>query len=97
MGMRRMVPGVIFFLVVMLVLIIFFAVFHFPLEYTVDSLNDAYEDISTSQGWTDQATVKGGLTMVVWCFVGAIAVGILLLFVYLFALAHKEEYEVDWI
>ena len=96
MGMNRMVPGVIFFLIMMLTLIIFYAVFHLPLEYTVDSLNDAYEDISTDMGWTDSADVKGTLTVVVWSLAGAVAIGIILLFVYLYALAHKEEYEVGW-
>ena len=94
-GMNRMVVGVIFFLVIVLTLIMFFAVFIHPMLYTVNSLDDDYESISATgdpDAWTSPDEFKATLAMVLWCFVGTVVIGIALMFVYLYALAHKEEH-----
>lgn len=100
MGFGRMVPGVIGMLIITFTLIIFFSVFIHPLLYTADSLNTAYEEISSGgdpDAWTSPSDFKATLLMIIWCFIGAVAIGILLLFVYLYALAHKQEYDIRFV
>jgi hypothetical protein len=101
--MNRMVPGVIFFILIIVTFIMFYAVFNMPLAYTVDSLNKAYVNISddgaggVKDGWTAPDEIKGTYQVIVWALAGACAVGIGLMFVYLYALAHKQEYDITYI
>ena len=80
-------------IILIFVLIIFWAVAQWPVYYTIDTTRDTYGIIADDQGWDDKDTVGNTLIYIGWLFVGCIIVPIILVFVYLFALAHKREYD----
>jgi len=92
--MNRMF-GIMVDIVLIFVLIIWFIVFNIPWEYTADSLVGAYDDISTDMGWDDSADVKGTMYSIGWLNIAGPIVGIFLVFIHMFALAHKKEYDVS--
>jgi flagellar biosynthesis/type III secretory pathway M-ring protein FliF/YscJ len=75
------------------VFIMSYAVVVFPLEYTVDTLQESYEIIADNMSWTDTTEVNNQLGMMPWFLAGSVAFGIILLIVWLFAWAQKKEYE----
>lgn len=91
--MRRLIAGSVFLIVVLVTFIVGYAVISHPLEYTVNSLGDAYTDLGTSNGWTDIATVNNLAVGLVWMFAISIAVGIGCIFIWFMVYAHKKEYE----
>jgi hypothetical protein len=91
---KGFVVGVIFFICMILILIVFFSSLIWPIEYTNNALDSAYKNISVQQGFNDYDHMHNMMVYLTWAFVGCIAVPIFLLFVYLYALAHKDEYDV---
>ena len=91
---KGFVVGVIFFIVMVLILFVFFASLIWPIEYTTNGLDTAYKNISQQQGFNDYGKMHSMMVFITGSFVACIVVGIILLFVYLYALAHKDEYDV---
>lgn len=88
--MRRMLYGVVILIVLVSVFFISYAVIVLPMEYTIDALIDSYPT-----GMEYESVFKNDVLTIPYYFVGAICVGIILLFVWFFSLAQKKEYEQD--
>lgn len=71
--------------------IIGYSVFVWPLEYIIDGLLDVYPSIPNPGHSVSEAT--NILTSLVWFFAIAVVFGILMIVVWMYAYAHKEEQE----
>jgi len=91
---KAFVIGVMFFICMILILIVFFSSFIWPIEYTNNALDSAYQNISNQEGFKDYNSMHHMMVFLTWAFVACIVVPIGLLVIYLYALAHKDEY--DW-
>lgn len=91
--MKRMIVGTVVAICTIALFIIGYTVIVIPLEYTVDTLQGTYSDISDDMGWGDKNDVNNTMGMLPYFLAGAVIVGILFTFVWLFAYAHKKEYE----
>lgn len=89
----RMILATVIFIITIAVTFITYSVVVIPLEYTTDTLQDAYTDISDDMGWDDTEAVNNGIGSMVYFLAGAVVFYIILMVVWLFAMAHKKEYE----
>lgn len=81
-----MLPASIILIIAVCVLIIGYACIFMPLEYITDILTDVTGSLGISN-------IDDILVSINWFFVAAVAVGIILCFVWFFVYSHKEEYE----
>ena len=89
--MKRMMAAIVITCVSVAVFLISYAVLAWPLEYIVDGLIDVYPSIpNTGHSISEFNNVMISL---VYFFAAAVLIGIILLFVWLFAFAHKKEFE----
>lgn len=91
--MGRMIAAVIIFIVIISVFIMAYAIISLPMEYTADTLSDAYDDIATENGWTDADEHKDMQILNLYFLAGTIVVAIILFIIWLFMYAQKQEYE----
>ena len=85
--MSRMIVATIILIVTISVFIFSYAVSVMPIEYIVDALMD----LSVILGIDGQ--INGTLGSLPYFLAGAVIIGVLLMFVWYFSMAHKEEYE----
>jgi len=86
--MSRMIMATVILIVSCCVFIFSYAVVVMPLEYVTDALIDLANTLGISE-------INSTLGSFPYFLAGALVVGILLMFVWFFAYAHKEEYEQD--
>jgi hypothetical protein len=89
---KEMILATIILIISIVVFIIAYITLAYPVEYTVDALLDAYPS-SPSNG--DVSEIRSTMLTIPYFLVAAFAIGIFLLFVWYFAMAHKYEYEQD--
>ena len=89
----RMLFAVVIFIVMVAVTIISYSVVVIPTEYVTDTLQDSYTLVSDDMGWDDTDEVNGLLGMIPYFLAGAVVTFIFLMCLWLFAIAHKKEYE----
>ena len=90
--MREMMLATIILIISIVVFIVAYVVLAYPVEYTVDALLDAYPS-SPSNG--DVSEIRPAMLSIPFFLAAAFIIGIGLLFVWFFAMAHKREYEQD--
>lgn len=86
--MTRMIVATVTLIVGISVFIFAYAVSVLPLEYVIDAL----VDLSNTMGISE---INPTLVSFPYFLAAAVVIGVLLLFVWYFAIAHKEEYEQD--
>jgi len=84
--MTRMITATVILIVMITVFIFSYAVSVMPLEYVIDALVDLSNTLGISE-------IVPTLVSFPYFLAGAVVVGVLLMFVWYFAMAHKEEYE----
>lgn len=89
--MKRMIIAVVISILLITVFIITYSVVVWPLEYVVDGLLDVYPSIPNTGVTPAEAT--NTLNTLPMFLAGALVVGIASVFIWLFAFAHKKEYE----
>lgn len=87
-SMSRMIMATVILIVMCSIFIFSYAVTVLPLEYVIDALMDLANTLGISE-------INNTLGSFPYFLAGAVVVGILLMFVWFFAYAHKEEYEQD--
>jgi len=87
--------AVVAVLVLIFVFVVWYAVMQWPVFYTLDATMDSYDYISNEMGWTDAATVDNTFITLGYLFIACPIGGILLFFLYLFAVAHKKEFDIS--
>jgi len=93
MGNRRMIQGVLFFIIMIMVFIIGYAILSWPMELIVDNFTDLYSDMSDDFGWTHKETTNNVALSLVYMLAGAFGFGIVCLIIWLYAFGHKKEFE----
>jgi hypothetical protein len=92
MNVKQMIVATAILIISIVVFIIAYVVLSCPVEYTVDALLDAYPS-SPSNG--DVSEIENTMLTIPYMLAGAFIIGIGLLFVWYFAMAHKYEEEQD--
>ena len=86
--MTRMIVATIMLITGICIFIFSYAVSVLPLEYVIDALVDLSNTLGISE-------INSTLVSFPYFLAGAVVIGVLLLFVWYFSIAHKEEYEQD--
>jgi predicted membrane protein len=89
---KQMLLATIILIIGVVVFIISYIVLAWPVEYVVDSLIKCYPS-SPSNG--DVSEIRPSLLTIPYFLTAAFVIGIFLLFVWYFAMAHKYEEEQD--
>jgi len=89
--MKRMVLAVIIATISIAVFIITYSVISWPLEYVVDALIDIYPSIPNTGHSTEDAT--NILLTLPFFLAMSVVIAIASMLIWLFAYAHKKEYE----
>lgn len=89
----RMIIATIIIIIFIAVAIITYAVVSIPLEYTVDTLQTSYGNISDQMGFGNKAEIQNTLGLFPWFLAAALLTFIGLVFLWYFVYAHKTEYE----
>ena len=84
--MTRMIVATTTLIVMIAVFIFSYAISVMPLEYVIDALVDLSNTLGISE-------IVPTLVSFPYFLAGAVVIGVLLMFVWYFAVAHKEEYE----
>jgi hypothetical protein len=89
---KEMLLATIILIIGVSTFIICYIVLAWPVEYVVDALIDSYPSSPTNG---DVSEIRPSLLTIPYFLVAAFVVGIFLLFVWFFAMAHKYEEEQD--
>lgn len=89
----RMIIATIIIIVFIAVAFITYSIVAIPLEYTVDTLQTSYGNISDQMGFDNKVEVQNTLGLFPWFLAAALLFFIGLVFVWYFVYAHKMEYE----
>lgn len=65
----------------------------YPLEYTVDTLGDAYVNISDELNYSDAEETKNTLNMFPFFLAGTLIVFIAFILIWWYNIAHDDEHE----
>jgi len=72
-----------------------YAIVSWPLEYTVDAVQDAYDVITDQTGWEDEEHFDQVTGSLPYFLAGAFMFMVFLLIIWYFVYAHKKEHEVE--
>jgi len=89
---REMILATIILVISITVFIIGYIVLAYPVEYVVDALLDSYPSGGSSG---DVSEIRPTMLTIPYFLAAAFVIGIFLLFVWYFAMAHKYEHEQD--
>jgi len=89
--MKRMIIAVVIATVSIATFIITYAIISWSLEYVIDALLDIYPSIPNTGHTTEEA--KNVLLTLPFFLAMAVVIAIGSMFIWLFAYAHKKEYE----
>jgi hypothetical protein len=89
----RMIIATIIIIAFIAVAIITYSIVVIPLEYTVDTLQTSYTNISETMHFDNANSVNNTLGLFPWFLAAALLTFIGLIFVWYFVYAHKMEYE----
>lgn len=89
---KEMMLATIILIVSIVVFVIGYVVLAYPIEYVTDALLDSYPS-SPSNG--DVSEIRNTMLSIPYFLAAAFGAGIILLFLWFFAIAHKYEYERD--
>lgn len=88
-----MIMGTIVLIVFIAVAIVTYTIVVMPLEYTVNSLQDAYTGVAADQGFHDANQVSNTMGLFPWFLAACLLFFIGLMFFWFLVYAQKKEYE----